>query len=118
MQLFNATNKEVEFVCGGVHYIFKPKESRDLPEYVALHALERAHAPLVVYTPAYDRQVKISDTVYSEMPWRKLVQMASARGVFRPGTARPQVEKDMEEYDNRIRGTLQESPNQEEGAGS
>jgi hypothetical protein len=114
MQLFNPNNFEVEFVCGGVHYIFKPKESRELSEYVANHALNRQHAPLVLHTPMYDKQVKVSDTVYSELPWRKLVQMSSARGIFKLGTSRAEVEKMMEEYDHSTGRTLQESSNQEE----
>ena len=100
MQLFNPNKDPVEFRYGGVSYIFKSKESRELPEHVALHAIERCHVPLVVHTPMYDREVEISDTIYSEMPWRKLVQMASARGIFKPGTKRADVEKIMEEYDH------------------
>ena len=104
--LFNPTNFNVEFRHGGTTYIFKPKESRDLPEHVAEHAMNRAHAPLVEHTPMYDKEVEISDTKYSDIPWRKLVQMASARGIFKPGTARPELEKIMEEHDIESRGTL------------
>lgn len=106
MILFNPTNFNVEFRYGGTAYIFKPKESRDLPDHVAEHAINRAHAPLVEHTPMYDSQVEISDTKYSEIPWRRLIQMASARGVFKPGTTRAELEKIMEEYDNEQRGTL------------
>lgn len=114
MLLFNPGTTPVEFMFGGQTYVFKPKESRDLPDNVAEHAINRYHAPLVIHTPMYDKQVEISDTVYSEMPWRKLVQMASARGIFKPGTSRPEVEKMMEEYDVSQRGTLQEPSTEEE----
>jgi len=109
--LFNPGKDPVEFRFGGQSFIFKPKESRNLPDEVAKHALERQHAPLVEHTPMYDKQVEISDTVYSEMPWRKLVQMASARGIFKPGIARAAVEKLMEEYDESQRGIVQEPSN-------
>ena len=98
MILFNPTNNPIEFRHGGVTYIFKPKESRNLPDLVAEHAINRAKVPLVEHTPMYDKQVAFSDTAYSEIPWRKLVQMASARKIFKPGTPRAQVEKDMEEF--------------------
>jgi hypothetical protein len=104
--LFNPDTKPVEFRYGGQIFIFKPKESRNLPDEVALHALERQHAPLVEHTPMYDKQVAFSDTVYSELPWRKLVSMASARGIFKPGSSRAEVEKNMEEYDQSQGRTL------------
>jgi hypothetical protein len=100
IQLYNPTDKPVEFRCGGMLYIFQPKETRDLDEYVANHAIERAHAPLVKYSPMFDKEVEKSDIVYSEMPWKKLVQMASARGIFTLGTKRPELEKLLEEYDH------------------
>lgn len=103
MQLFNPTDKIVEFRHGGIVFTFQPKESKDLSEVVALHAIERAHAPLVEHTQVYDKEVKISDIVYSEMPWKKLVQMASARGIFSLGMKRPELEKVLEEYDTKGR---------------
>jgi len=106
MIIFNPTNFNVEFRYGGQTYIFKPKESRNLPDNVADHAINRQHAPLVEHTPAYDKEVEISDTKYSEIPWRKLVAMASARGIFKPGTTRPALEKIMEEHDQLERGTV------------
>ena len=106
MILFNPDTKPVEFRYGGQVFIFKPKESRNLPDEVATHALERSHAPLVEHTPMYDKQVEISDTIYSELPWRKLVSMASARGVHKIGMNRIQTEKAMEEYDQSQGRTL------------
>jgi len=115
--LFNPTNKIVEFRCGGITYIFKPKESKTLPDKVAEHAIERAKAPLVEHTPVYDSQVEFKDVVYKELPWKQLVQMASARGIFIPGDKRADVESKMEDYDGK-RGTLQESSDKEEGEGA
>ena len=106
MRLLNPNKVPVEFRCGGVLYIFKPGESRELDEYVAKHALERQHAPLVEHTQMHDKEVKVSDIVYSQMPWKKLVQMASARGLFKMGTKRPELEKLLEEYDHTQRGTI------------
>jgi len=111
MRLLNPNKTPVEFRCGGVLYIFKPGESRELDEYTAKHALERQHAPLVVHTPMYDKEVKVSDTIYSQMPWKKLVQMSSARGLFKMGTKRADVEKALEDYDSEQRGTIQSTSN-------
>jgi hypothetical protein len=111
MRLLNPNKEPVEFRCGGVLYIFKPGESRELDEYVAKHALERQHAHLVVHTPMFDNQVAFSDTIYSQMPWKKLVQMASARGLFKMGTKRADVERLLEEYDSEQGRTLQSTSN-------
>lgn len=96
---------------GGQTYIFKPGESRELPEHVALHALERQHAPLVVHTPMYDNQVAFSDTEYSKLPWKKLVQMASARDLYKFGDNREKIEKALEDYDFKQGRTLQSTSN-------
>jgi len=99
--LFNPTKKEVSFICGGRTYVFRSKESKNLDDFVATHALERSHAPLVEQTPDYDKEVAFSDVVYADLKWKELVQLASARGVFTPGLKRPEVEKLLEDYDNR-----------------
>lgn len=106
MRLLNPNKEPVEFRCGGVLYILKPGESRELDEHVANHALNRVHAPLVEHTPMFDNQVAFSDTVYSEMPWKKLIQMASARGLFKMGTKRADIEKALEDYDKFKGGAL------------
>jgi hypothetical protein len=106
MILFNPNNNPIEFFYGGIRIEFRPKESKNLPDNVAEHALKRAKVPLVEHTPMYDKEVKISDYLYSDMPWKKLVQMASARGIFKPGMSRDHLEILMEEYDNGERGTV------------
>lgn len=117
MLLFNPNDRIVEFLHGGIPYVFKPKELKTLPEVVALHALERVHAPLVVHTPMYDKEVEYKDVVYKELPWKELVQMASARGIYSFGDKRADVESKMEDYDSKGR-IIQESPDKEEGEGS
>ena len=111
MRLLNPNKTPVEFRCGGVLYIFKPGESRELDEYTAKHALERQHAPLVVHTPMFDKEVAFSDTKYSELPWKKLVQMASARELYKFGDNRVKIEKALEDYDNKSGRIIPSSSN-------
>jgi len=110
MQLFNPTKKTIELRYGGKPYVFQPKESKDLPEHVVIHFTKTTNSPLVVQTPMHDKEVKISDVVYSEMKWKDLIKMASVRGVFFPPMKRVEVEKAMEEYDQE-RGTIQKPSN-------
>lgn len=105
-RMFNPTNKEVSFRYGGKEFIFKPKESRELEEHIADHAVERSKSPLVEHTPMYDRQVEIKDTVYSKMGWREVQRMASARGLFKLGMSREKAILILEEYDASQRGTV------------
>ena len=107
MNLFNPTKETIEFKCGGITYIFKPKESKELSEYIALHALERAKVPLVEHTPMYDKEVEITDVSYYKLSWNKIRSMAAARGLYKIGQSRQEIIELMEDYDNRIRGTVQ-----------
>ena len=104
--LFNPTENEVEIIFGGQHEIFRPKESKDVSEAFVKHATITTNSPLVIQTPMYDKEVKHSNVDYTNMPWKNLVQMASARGVFKMGTKRPELEKIMEDYDQQKRGAL------------
>lgn len=113
MILYNPGIKPVEFIYDGFHYIVAPKQSRNFPDYIAEHALERQHAPLVEYNQSYDGEMLSTDVEYSKMPWKKLVSLASARGVYKPGEKglnRASLEVRMEEYD-RTNGTVQVSSN-------
>ena len=103
MILYNPKDENVEFSYGGIRIYFKSKESKTFPEHVAIHALERARVGLVEYNPSYDKEMTATDMSYPEMPWRKLVSLASARGIFKPGTKRPVLEKDLEDYDTQGR---------------
>lgn len=106
MLLFNPTENNVELRYGGQLFIFRPKESKDLPEHIVKHFIKTTNSPLVIQTPMYDKQVEYSNVDYYNMPWKKLVQMASTRGLFTPGTKRVALEKMMEEYDQQTRGTV------------
>ena len=105
MLIFNPTEKPVEIRYGGQLYIFAPKESKDLPEYIVKHATRTTNSPLVIQTPDLDKEVRVSDVDYTKMPWKKLVQMASARGIYRFGDNREKLEKAMEDY-GQENGTL------------
>ena len=117
MRIYNPNKNKVEFLCGGVRYYMDAKESREFPDHIAEHALERSKVGLVVYHPAYDREMTKTDMNYPEMVWGELRSLASARKVFRPSMKRDEVERLLNDYDTKI-GTLQESPNQEEGEGA
>ena len=106
MILFNPTTNKVEFFFDGQLFKFEPKELRTLPDHIAIHALERSKVPLVEHTPMYGREVVSSDIYYNSMPWKDLLRMASARKLFKPGTPRVEVERLLEEYDRKQRGTL------------
>lgn len=99
MLIYNPKDEKVQFCFGGTWYYFEPKQSRDLDKVVAEHALNRGRCGLVVYTPKFDGEMTSTDMEYSKMPWRSLVQLASARGIFKPGTNRLVLEKDLKEYD-------------------
>ena len=117
MLLYNPTKSEQRFYYGHIPYVFKPNESRTLDDNVAVWALKRGNRNLVEYNASYDREMTSTDMVYEEMPWKKLVSIASARKIFKPGTPRKELEALLKEYDTET-GTLQESFNQEEGEGS
>ena len=111
MILFNPTKEKVEFRYGGVLVVFKPKESKNLSDAVADHALNRSKVPLVEQTPMYDSQVEYTDVSYANMPWKNLIQLASKRKLFVPGTSRIELERLLNEYDLKLRGTLPQSSN-------
>jgi len=94
------------------------KESREFPTHIAEHALERSKVGLVVYHPAYDREMTKTDMNYATMEWGKLVSLASNRKIFKPSMKRDEVERLLNDYDKSQGRTLQKSPNQEEGEGS
>ena len=108
MRLINPTKNNIEFRYGGQVYYFLPGESKELPEHVAKHALDRAKAPLTLHTPMYDKEVTISDIEYPKLPWKQLVHLASERGLFKPGNSREDVERILADYDREQAGTLQE----------
>ena len=103
MQMFNPTKKTVEFRYGGEPHVFKPGESKALPDHIAKHAIRRARAPLVEHTQTYDKDVAFSDTKYSNMGWKAIQGLASSRGLFKLGMSRSDVEEALEKYDSETR---------------
>ena len=116
MLIFNPKDTTVEFIYGGRHYFYAPKEIQTVDEITGRFILERARCGLVEYE---GQEEAVSEETYVTMPWRKLVALGSARGLFKPGfgTKREELIKLMENYDQEGR-TLQEPTNKEEGAGA
>ena len=117
--LYNPTDEKVKFCYGGKWEYFDPKESKTFPEHKAMHAIKRAKVPLVEYNPSYDNEMTSTDMNYSEMPWKNLVSLGSARGIYKPGKGsnREALEGALEEYD-KTRGTLQKPSDKEEESGA
>ncbi len=109
--LFNPTSEEIEFMCGGLIYIFKPGEKKNLDGFPAHHALVEVNTGLVEYEGQESEPIE-SDL--NEMPWKQLVSLASTEGVFKPGMKKEELIKAMEEKDGKETGALQEPASQEE----
>jgi hypothetical protein len=97
--LYNPKDSVVEFMCGGKTFIFQPGEKRNLDGFVADHALRFVNTGLKEYIPGKDEEIKTSGVAYDTMPWKKVVSIASARGVFKPGVSKKEVIKALEELD-------------------
>jgi len=109
--LYNPTGKTVEFMCGGLIYIFKPGEKKNLDGFPAYHALNEVNTGLVEYEGQKSAPIE-SDL--NEMPWKQLVSLASTEKVFQPGMKREEIIKAMEEKDGPKEGAIQEPAGQEE----
>lgn len=121
MILFNPTEVEQKFYYNAYPYVFKPKESKTLPDFVAEFGLKRGNKNLVKYTALYDKQVLVTDINYDTMPWKQVISLASARKLFQVGKhfTREDLVAKLKDYDvNTKAGTVQESPDKEEGEGS
>lgn len=79
--LFNPKDEKVEFASGGQIFKFEPREKKSLPDEVIKHALD--NTGLVEYKAEYDKEVLLTDIPYEEMPWKKILTMASARGLVK-----------------------------------
>ena len=101
MLIYNPTDKPVEYRYGGMPKVILAKESLTVSKEEAKWMLDPRKAKgLVRYTEALYPEMKTTDMDYKTMPWRELIKVASARGLFRPGTKRDDVVKVMEEYDS------------------
>ena len=106
--LYNPTDKKVEFMCDHLSYIFESGEKRNLDGFVAYHALEEVNTGLKEYIPGKGEKVSLSSVDYNRIPWRKVVSMASERGIFHPGDNKLQVIKALIKADDKEAGTIQE----------
>jgi len=107
--IYNPKSEEVEFMCGGQIYIFKPGEKRNLEGFVAYHALNEVHTGLV----EYDGQDSNPESLPLEsMGWRELVSLGSKLGVFKPPMNKEALIKAIK--DGPEAGTIPEPTNQEE----
>lgn len=111
--LYNPTNKEIEFMCGGLIHIFAPGEKRPVEGFPAYHALKEVHTGLVEYEGQEESKVGMD---YADIPWRQLVSLASKEGIFKPGTGMTKevLIKELERLDGEEEGAVQEPISQEE----
>jgi hypothetical protein len=117
MIIYNPKDSVVEFRYGGVMHYYMPRETKVVDEAMGEFILNRARVGLTIY----DGNVEaVAEETYASMPWRQLVSLASARGLYKTGFGmkKEEVVKIMEAYDQQKGRTLQESANQEEGAGA
>lgn len=108
MILYNPTDKKVEFIYDSKHYILNSKESRNFPDNIAEHAIKRFKAPLVEYSPMYDKEITKVDISYEELSWGRLRSLGVVRKIYKPGMNRENLTLKLREYDSQI-GTLQKS---------
>lgn len=96
--LYNPTGQKVEFRCGGISYAFKPGEKKALDGYVAYHALNMVNTGLQELhlddTEAVS-QAPEGEIDYESMPWKKLVSLASEKGIFKPGMSKDDLIKEL-----------------------
>ena len=109
--IYNPTDTEQKFYYGGIPYVFKPKESRTFEDVLETFALTRGNRNLVKYNPSFDKEMEHTDMDYQTMPWRKLVQLGAARGVFKKPVKREILIKALEDYDNESGRTLPQPSN-------
>lgn len=98
--IFNSGSEPVEFMQGGQIHIFKPGEKKMLDGFVAHHVLREMNGPLKEYEPGTDDEsVSSTNIAYDKMKWGKLVQLASERGIFKPGMDKAATVKALIEAD-------------------
>jgi hypothetical protein len=114
--LYNPKPETVEFMCGGLTYIFKPGEKRNLDGFPAHHALKEVNTGLVEYEGQPSR---VSGVDYRAMKWRRLVALASAEGIrLKKGMDREKLVKALEEIDAKETGAVPESAAEEAEEGA
>lgn len=103
--LYNPSEERVEFRCGGESHVFEPGEKQNLDGFVAHHALTEVNTGLKEYIPG-EGDVKVSNVAYDRMPWRKIVSLASERGVFKPKMTKEETIQALVEADEQETGIL------------
>lgn len=109
--LYNPTPDQVEFMCNRQVYIFKPYEKKNLDGFVAHHALKEVNTGLIEYTDGMKTEVVKVD--YEELPWSKIIKIASDKGVFRPGDSKSKVIEALKEADAKETGAVSEPTTEE-----
>lgn len=78
--LINRTGKEVEFLCGGNIFIFKPGEKKILEGFAAHHALHEVNTGLEEYSDEIEKEEEALENVimpnFRELKFQKLVSLA------------------------------------------
>lgn len=84
--LINRTGKKVEFLCGGVQYIYAPGDTAPkgkhqlLPGIAAYHALNLVNTGLEEFTPEVEEEERRKETItmpdYASMSWQSLIKRA------------------------------------------
>lgn len=105
--LYNPTDKKIEFMCNRITYIFKPYEKKVLEGFPAFHALHHVNTGLVEYSiegaPQAVKEEFVlpqdEEVAYDKLPWRKLVSLGSARGIFAPGMGKEDLIEKLKESD-------------------
>lgn len=101
MTLFNPKSEKVEFMYDHQSYVFAPGEKQLVEWEVGDHAIRFVNTGLKEYVPETDdKEVTSSNMAYDKMPWKEVVSMASARGIFKPGMGKDAVLKALVESDN------------------
>lgn len=90
--LHNPTDKVREFKCAGETHIFQPGEKRILDGLAADHALKEDGLGLVEFSidnmkpeVIFSDKTTTTEVNYGDLPWKELVKLGSASGVFKPG---------------------------------
>jgi len=105
--LENKTKKTVEFFYDGKPVIFKSGEKRPVDGAVARHALKTVNTGLTeisldsalgaVAVEDKEDVVKLDEDVdFYKLPWQKLRNYASSKGVFKTGMSKADIFKALE----------------------
>jgi len=100
--LYNPREEAVEFMHNRQVYIFQPGEKRVVDKVVADHAIRFAKTGFKIYDGSTEPEAKTAGEIeYEKMPWRKMVSIGSAKGIFKPSMNRETLYKLLREEDAR-----------------